>query len=208
MSPIEVFSFSPGSWTGGASSQFILISCKVYNSHLLCSYNTMILWVVMVWSSWRVRGQSALHFDKATKKTRLTSSSSSTSHHHNHHYYTNVSIIIRPSPSSSPTGSLSNDDGDVNENGIKATGLDGKTTTLHVHYAFLYISLSSVHDCDVKMPYLTFCGGHEHKATISFFFSATIQCFGIQLHKKIAKIWRIEWDRISAIKFKVAPSLF
>ena len=126
MSPIEVFSFSPGSWTGGASSQFILISCKVYNSHLLCSYNTMILWVVMVWSSWRVRGQSALHFDKATKKTRLTSSSSSTSHHHNHHYYTNVSIIIRPSPSSSPTGSLSNDDGDVNENGIKATGLDWK----------------------------------------------------------------------------------
>ena len=105
------------------------------------------------------------------KKIRLTSSSSSsTSHHHNHHYYTNVSIIIRPSPSSSPTGSLSNDDGDVNENGIKATGLDGKTTTLHVHYAFLYISLSSVHDCDVKMPYLTFCGGREHKATISFFF--------------------------------------
>ena len=39
-------------------------------------------------------------------------------------------------------GSLSNDDGDVNENGKKAIGLDmtRKTTTLHVHHAFLYIS--------------------------------------------------------------------
>ena len=40
-------------------------------------------------------------------------------------------------------GSLSNDDGDVNENGIKAIGLDSpKKTTLPVHHAFLYIFLS------------------------------------------------------------------
>ena len=39
-------------------------------------------------------------------------------------------------------GSLSNDDGVVNENGIKAVGLDWQTTTLHVHHAFLYIFLS------------------------------------------------------------------
>ena len=32
------------------------------------------------------------------------------------------------------------DDGDGNEKGKKATGLDNKTTTLHVHHAFLYIS--------------------------------------------------------------------
>ena len=40
--------------------------------------------------------------------------------------------------------SLSNDDGDVNENGIKAIGLDSpsKKTTLHVHRAFLYTFLS------------------------------------------------------------------
>ena len=37
-------------------------------------------------------------------------------------------------------GSLSNDDGDGNANGKKAMGLDGKTTTLHVHHAYLYIS--------------------------------------------------------------------
>ena len=28
----------------------------------------------------------------------------------------------------------------------------GKTTTLHVHHAFLYISWSSVYDYDVKIP--------------------------------------------------------
>ena len=49
-------------------------------------------------------------------------------------------------------GSLSNDDGDGNENGKKAIGLISKTTTLHVHHAFLYISLPSLHDYDVKMP--------------------------------------------------------
>ena len=44
-------------------------------------------------------------------------------------------------------GSISNDDGDGNENGNKAIGLNsGKTTTLHVHHAFLYISLPSLHD--------------------------------------------------------------
>ena len=51
-------------------------------------------------------------------------------------------------------GSLSDDDGDGNENGKKAIGLDmtSKTTTLHVHHSFLYISLPSLHDYDVKLP--------------------------------------------------------
>ena len=39
-------------------------------------------------------------------------------------------------------GTLSNDDGDINENGKKA---------MHVHHAFLYISLPSLHDYDVKL---------------------------------------------------------
>ena len=47
-------------------------------------------------------------------------------------------------------GSFSNDDGDGKED-IKK-GLLRKTTTLHVHHAFLYISLPSLHDYDVKMP--------------------------------------------------------
>ena len=32
----------------------------------------------------------------------------------------------------------------------------GKTTTLNVHHAFLYISLPSVHDYNLKMPNFTF----------------------------------------------------
>ena len=32
-----------------------------------------------------------------------------------------------------------------------------KTTTLHVHHAFMYISLPSLHDCDVKIPNFVFC---------------------------------------------------
>ena len=36
--------------------------------------------------------------------------------------------------------SLSNDDGNGNGNGKKALGLMSKTTLLHVHHAFLYIS--------------------------------------------------------------------
>ena len=41
-------------------------------------------------------------------------------------------------------------DGDDNENVKKAIGSIGKTTTLHVHHAFLYISLPSPHNYDVK----------------------------------------------------------
>ena len=38
----------------------------------------------------------------------------------------------------------------------------GKTTTLHVHHAFLYISLPSLHDYQVKMFDFTFCEGRKH----------------------------------------------
>ena len=68
-------------------------------------------------------------------------------------------------------GSISNDDGDVNDNGKKAIGLFSKTTTSHVHHAFVYISLPSLHDYNVKMPNFTFSGGREQKAT-TFFFSS------------------------------------
>ena len=46
--------------------------------------------------------------------------------------------------------SLSNDNGDVNRNGKNAVGLISKTTTSHVHHAFLHISLPSLHDYNVK----------------------------------------------------------
>ena len=36
-----------------------------------------------------------------------------------------------------------------------------KTKTLHVHHAFLYISLPSLHDYNVKMPNCSFYGGRK-----------------------------------------------
>ena len=91
---------------------------------------------------------------------------------------------------------LSNDDGDVNENGKKKLkGLDWQNT-------FLYISLPSLY-YNGKMPNFTFCGGREHKTMPFFFFSWTsIQRVRIPLQKKIANVWRIEQDEISAIKFE------
>ena len=54
--------------------------------------------------------------------------------------------------------SFSNDDGDGNENVKTTIGLFSKTTTLHVHHAFLYIALPSLHDYDGKMPNFAFYG--------------------------------------------------
>ena len=52
----------------------------------------------------------------------------------------------------------------------KAIGLVNKTATVHVHHDFLYISLSSLHDYDVKMPNFTYYGGRK-QATNNFSFS-------------------------------------
>ena len=52
----------------------------------------------------------------------------------------------------------------------KPIGLLSKTTTLHVHHAFLYISLLSLHDYNVKMPNFTF-NGVRKQATTYFSFS-------------------------------------
>ena len=55
-------------------------------------------------------------------------------------------------------------------NVIKPIGLLSKTTTLHVHHAFLYISLLSLHDYNVEMPNFTF-NGVRKQATTYFCFS-------------------------------------
>ena len=51
-------------------------------------------------------------------------------------------------------GTSRNYDGDGNENVKKTIGLMSKTTTLHVHHAFLYIYLSFLHKYDLKWPIL------------------------------------------------------
>ena len=61
-------------------------------------------------------------------------------------------------------GTLRSDNGDGNGNATKAIGLISKTTIFH---AFLYISLSSLHDYDVKMPNFTMYRGST-QATSKF----------------------------------------
>ena len=65
-----------------------------------------------------------------------------------------------------------------------------------------------VHFCFVKkMPIFTFCGGREHNTTTAFFFFSLPSIKSFRIHatpEKIANIWRIERDGISAIKFEAA----
>ena len=62
-------------------------------------------------------------------------------------------------------GTLRSDDGDGNGKATKAIGLISKTTILHLHHAFLYISLPSLHDYDVKMPNVTMYRGSTQATT-------------------------------------------
>ena len=61
-------------------------------------------------------------------------------------------------------GSFRKDYGDGNKNGKKAIGLLSKTTTLHVHHTFLYLSWPSLHDYDVKITNFT-PGGRKQATT-------------------------------------------
>ena len=49
----------------------------------------------------------------------------------------------------------------------KAMSLVGKTTTLHVHHAFLYIFLPSLHEYDVKWPNVKLFWGRERQGVES-----------------------------------------
>ena len=69
-----------------------------------------------------------------------------------------------------PIGSFSNGNGDDNENGKKAICVIIKKTTLDAHHTFLYISLPSLHNHDMKVPSFTFYGGLK-KVKINFSFS-------------------------------------
>ena len=58
----------------------------------------------------------------------------------------------------------------------KTIGLISKTTTSHVHHAFLYISFLFLHDYDVKRPNFAFYGGRKQATTV--FFSLSELGFG------------------------------
>ena len=84
--------------------------------------------------------------------------------------------------------SLSNDNADVNEN--------GKTASLHVHHAFLYVSSPSLHDCDhVKCRISRIVENVNTKRRLCFSF---LELFWSLLEFNYS-IWQIERDGISAM---------
>ena len=64
----------------------------------------------------------------------------------------------------------SNDDGDGNEDGKKAIGVDeqNNNSARTRITLFLYIFLASLHDYDVILLNFMYCGGREHKTTSLF----------------------------------------
>ena len=66
-------------------------------------------------------------------------------------------------------GTLRNYDGDGKENVKKAIGLMSKKTTAHVHHAFLYISLLSLHNYDVKWSNFIFTWERERQSDLFYY---------------------------------------
>ena len=78
----------------------------------------------------------------------------------------------------------------------KSNSLTSKTTTLHVHHAFLHISLPSLHDYHVKMPNFTFCEGRKQAMTkFSFSLWTWIWLIEIQLQKS-----SLAFDKVSELE--------
>ena len=106
-------------------------------------------------------------------------------------------------------GSLTNDDGDGNENGKKAVGLDkqnnyfARVSRFFVHFSAVFAQLN------VKLPNFTFSRRREQKATTFFFFSWTFWSSPLEFNSKtICQLWRIKRDGISAVKFEAAQIHF
>ena len=61
-----------------------------------------------------------------------------------------VHILYQSSDRGKRIGTIQNYDGDRNGKIKKAIGLMSKTTTLHLHHAFLYIAFQSLHNYEVE----------------------------------------------------------
>ena len=68
-------------------------------------------------------------------------------------------------------GTLRNYNGDSKENVKKAIGLMSKTTILHKHLTFLYISLMSLHNYNVKWANFKFTWGRERQSEKQKFYN-------------------------------------
>ena len=78
--------------------------------------------------------------------------------------------------------------------------------SLHKHHTFLYISLPSLNDYNLKMPHISFCGGREHKATSCFFFLWILLEFNFSKNRQHLTNWT-KWNKRSKV-WSSATSLF
>ena len=100
-------------------------------------------------------------------------------------------------PVSSTIGSLSNDDGDGNENGKKAIDLYQQNNNFARDHAFLFISR--------RCKATKLCRGGNTRRQLPFSFPELWYSRLIRTQlKKFSNIWQIKWDGISAIKFEAA----
>ena len=85
------------------------------------------------------------------------------------------------------------------------TSTSSRTTTLYLHHAFWYISLQSLHECLNSR----FVEDGNTRQRLSFSFpELRYSPLEFNLKKKIANIWQINWDGLSAIKFEAAQIYF
>ena len=83
-------------------------------------------------------------------------------------------------------GSLSNDDGEGNDNG-KIKGLAKKQLCTCSTLFCTLISFQSLDEYDVKLPKFMFCGGRENKTT-TFFSFPEIRCSPLELSQLQKKL--------------------
>ena len=97
-------------------------------------------------------------------------------------------------------GTLRADDVTATRTSKTTIDLVGKTTTLHVHLTFLYISLPFLHDYDVKLPNFTFSGGRIRPRRNFIIFLNLNMVLRNSTPGGFAYIWRTKWVGIIAIK--------
>ena len=108
-------------------------------------------------------------------------------------------LLLRTGQTSWPIETLRNYDSDgwrATGTSKKAIGLMSKTTTLHVHHAFLSMSLLSLHNCHMKWPNFKFTLEQERKvinSTISVWTQAWAQVFTSTLNSLLLSN-RMNWD--------------
>ena len=85
----------------------------------------------------------------------------------------------------------------------KNTSWNNQNNNFTHDHTFLYISLPSLHDYNMKMPDVTFYGEHEHKEKtfFSFFWYSALE-FNSKW-EKFAKVWQSKRDGMKAIKYYI-----